>query len=428
MNVMNQESAKGSANSINYADMLLLRFGEFTLKGKNRARFEKTVLRHVQEMIKPYPKVVLAKEFGRIYVELNGEPAASLVEALKNVFGIASVSPVKVAKSELEDIVAVSRHFLEIIAPAPGTTFKVNARRVWKGFPYGSMEMNKLVSTPLLQGYSGLIVDVKSPQLELKVEIRQGHTYIFCENIAGVGGFPLGTNGKAMLLLSGGIDSPVAGWSSMRRGLEVECVHFYSYPYTSELARQKVVDLTRVLSRYAGVIKLHLVPFTEVQTSFTGIGQDNLIITLMRRAMLRITTQLAEREGALAIVTGESLGQVASQTLPSMNVIGRATSLPLLRPLVMMDKSDIVELSKNIGTYELSILPYEDCCTLFVPKSPTTNPNLRIVDKIEATLPGYSELLDAAIEATETVLITPYGDEKPRDGVSAQAGLQEEWF
>ncbi|MEK5398734.1 tRNA uracil 4-sulfurtransferase ThiI [Paenibacillus nitricinens] len=428
MSVINQESAKGSANSIDYADMLLLRFGEFILKGKNRARFEKTVLRHVKEMIKPYPKVILTKEFGRIYVELNGEPATPLVEALKNVFGIASVSPVKVAKSELEDIVAVGRHFLEIIAPAPGTTFKVNARRVWKEFPYGSMEMNKLVSTPLLQGYSGLTVDVKSPQLELKVEIRQGHTYIFCENIAGVGGFPLGTNGKAMLLLSGGIDSPVAGWSSMRRGLEVECVHFYSYPYTSELARQKVVDLTRVLSRYAGVIKLHLVPFTEVQTSFTGIGQDNLIITLMRRAMLRITTQLAEREGALAIVTGESLGQVASQTLSSMNVIGRATQLPLLRPLVMMDKSDIVELSKNIGTYDLSILPYEDCCTLFVPKSPATNPNLRIVDKIEATLPGYAALLEAAIEATETVLITPYGDEKPRDVVSAQAGLQEEWF
>ncbi|MEK3984372.1 tRNA uracil 4-sulfurtransferase ThiI [Paenibacillus sp. FSL K6-3166] len=428
MSVINQESAKGSANSIDYADMLLLRFGEFILKGKNRARFEKTVLRHVKEMIKPYPKVILTKEFGRIYVELNGEPATPLVEALKNVFGIASVSPVKVAKSELEDIVAVGRHFLEIIAPAPGTTFKVNARRVWKEFPYGSMEMNKLVSTPLLQGYSGLIVDVKSPQLELKVEIRQGHTYIFCENIAGVGGFPLGTNGKAMLLLSGGIDSPVAGWSSMRRGLEVECVHFYSYPYTSELARQKVVDLTRVLSRYAGVIKLHLVPFTEVQTSFTGIGQDNLIITLMRRAMLRITTQLAEREGALAIVTGESLGQVASQTLSSMNVIGRATQLPLLRPLVMMDKSDIVELSKNIGTYDLSILPYEDCCTLFVPKSPATNPNLRIVDKIEATLPGYAALLEAAIGATETVLITPYGDEKPRDVVSAQAGLQEEWF
>lgn len=420
--------AAETGNSIEYADMLLLRFGEFTLKGRNRSRFEKTVFRHVKEMIKPYPGVILSKEFGRIYARLNGESARELTDALKNVFGIASISPVKVASSEFDDILAVSRTFLNIIAPAAGTTFKVTARRVWKDFPYGSIEMNRLIATPLLQGYPGLLVDVKAPQLELKIEIREGQTYIFCENITGVGGFPLGTNGKALLLLSGGIDSPVAGWSAMRRGLEVECVHFYSYPYTSELARQKVVDLTRVLSRYAGVIRLHLVPFTEAQTSFTGIGQDNLIITLMRRAMLRIATALAEREGALALVTGDSLGQVASQTLPSMNVIGRATDLPLLRPLVMMDKSEIVEISQSIGTYELSILPYEDCCTLFVPKSPTTNPNMRIVDKIEATLPGYRALLDAAVAGTETVSITPYGDEKPADVVPAQAGIQEEWF
>jgi thiamine biosynthesis protein ThiI len=425
---MRDFTTEAAGSSIEYADMLLLRFGEFMLKGKNRSRFERTVLRHVKEMVKPYPKVELGKEFGRIYVTLNGEPARELAEALKNVFGIASISPVKVARSEFEDILAVSRTFLEIIAPAQGTTFKVSARRVWKEFPHGSIEMNKLIATPLLQGYPGLLVDVKSPQLEMKIEVREDHTYIFCQQIDGVGGFPLGTNGKAMLLLSGGIDSPVAGWSSMRRGLEIECVHFYSYPYTSELARQKVVDLTRVLSRYAGVIKLHLVPFTEVQTSFAGIGQDNLIITLMRRAMLRITTRLAEREGALAVVTGDSLGQVASQTLSSMNVIGRATVLPLLRPLVMMDKSEIVDLSKKIGTYDLSILPYEDCCTLFVPKSPTTNPNLRIIEKIEATLPEYSERLEAAVAGTETISITPYGDEQPSDVVPAQAGLQEEWF
>ena len=424
------ESAAFAAvgNSTDIADLLLLRFGEFMLKGKNRARFEKRILRHVKEMLIPYPKVELTKEFGRIYVELNGEPAQELLSALRNVFGIASISPVKVARSEFEDILAVSSRFLEVIQPAPGTTFKVNARRVWKEFPHGSLEMNKLVSTPLLQGYPGLIVNVNSPQMELRVEIRQAHTYIFCENISAVGGFPLGTNGKAMLLLSGGIDSPVAGWSSMRRGLEIECVHFYSYPYTSELARQKVIDLTRVLSRYAGVIKLHLVPFTEVQTSFTGIGQDNLIITLMRRAMLQIATSLAEKEGALALVTGESLGQVASQTLPSMNVIGRATSLPLLRPLVMMDKSEIVEISKEIDTYDLSILPYEDCCTLFVPKSPSTNPNLRIIEKIEATLPNYSSLLSAAVSLTETLEITPYGKETPESEVGAEERIKEEWF
>ena len=428
MKPMDSAAFAAAGNSADYADLLLLRFGEFMLKGKNRNRFEKRILRHVKEMLIPYPKVQITKEFGRLYVELNGEPAQELLLALKNVFGIASISPVKVAKSELEDILEVSARFLTIIAPEPGTTFKVNARRVWKEFPHGSLDMNKLVSTPLLKGYQGLVVDVNSPQLELRVEIREAHTYIYCENILAVGGFPLGTNGKAMLLLSGGIDSPVAGWSSMRRGLEIECVHFYSYPYTSELARQKVIDLTRVLSRYAGVIKLHLVPFTEVQTSFTGIGQDNLIITLMRRAMLKIATSLAEREGALALVTGESLGQVASQTLPSMNVIGRATQLPLLRPLVMMDKSDIVELSKKMGTYDLSILPYEDCCTLFVPKSPSTNPNLRIIEKIEATLPNYSTLLAEAVALTETIEITPYGNELPESAAGTEERIKEEWF
>lgn len=189
-------TAISGGSSIEYADMLILRFGEFTLKGKNRARFEKTVLRHVKEMVKPYPQVVLSKEFGRIYVQLNGEPAGELAASLKNVFGIASISPVKVSLSEFDDILSASRTFLEIIVPAPGTTFKVNARRVWKEFPHGSIEMNKLISTPLLQGYPGLIVDVKSPQMELKIEIREGHTYIFCENIPGVGGFPLGTNGR----------------------------------------------------------------------------------------------------------------------------------------------------------------------------------------------------------------------------------------
>ncbi|WP_151735866.1 tRNA uracil 4-sulfurtransferase ThiI [Paenibacillus tengchongensis] len=425
---MIEVTTAGAAKSLAYADLLLLRFGEFTLKGKNRARFEKSVLRHVKELLKIYPRAEISKEFGRLYVALNGEPAETLAETLRNVFGIVSISPVKACASRLEDIVETSRAFLERLAPEPGTTFKVDARRVWKAFPHGSLELNKLVSTPLLQGYPGLLVDVKAPQLELKVEVRETQTLIFCENIAGVGGFPLGTSGKAMLLLSGGIDSPVAGWSSMRRGLEVECIHFYSFPYTSELARQKVVDLARVLSRYSGGIKLHLVPFTEVQTAFTGIGQDNLMITLMRRAMLRIATKLAEREGALALVTGDSLGQVASQTLSSMNAIGRTTELPLLRPLVMMDKSEIIDLSKRIGTYELSILPYEDCCTLFVPKSPTTNPNLRILERIEATLPGYNERLDAALEGTETVLITPYGNERPSDGAAMEAGLQEEWF
>lgn len=212
------EPARLAGKSTEYADMLLLRFGEFTLKGKNRSRFEKTMLRHVKEIVKPYPMARLIKEYGRIYVELNGEPAGEMVEALAKVFGISSISPVRAVKPELEEIVEASLRFIERVNPEPGTTFKVNARRVWKDFPHGSQEMNRLVSAPLLKTFPALSVDVRTPMLELRVEVREQYAYIFCENIPAVGGFPLGTNGKAMLLLSGGIDSPVAAWSSMRRG------------------------------------------------------------------------------------------------------------------------------------------------------------------------------------------------------------------
>jgi thiamine biosynthesis protein ThiI len=387
--------------------MLLLRFGEFTLKGKNRNRFEKSILIHVKSVLTSFPAAEIQKEFGRLYILLNGEDAVQMIAKLKKIFGIHSISPVVVCSSQLEQIAETSLAFLKQMELAEGTTFKVTARRAWKAFPHSSHEMNHLIGSPLLKQFPQLKVSMKNPELELRVEIREQGTYIFSEVIPAVGGFPRGSNGKAMLLLSGGIDSPVAGYSSMRRGLEVECVHFFSYPFTSRKAKEKVMELAKALSGYAGEVKLHLVPFTEIQTSFTGLGQDNLIITLMRRSMLRIASMLAEREGALALVTGDSLGQVASQTLPSMNVIGRATELPLLRPLIMMDKIEITEISKQIGTYELSILPYEDCCTLFVPKSPATNPNLRIVERIEASLPNLQGMLEEAVERAETVVLTP---------------------
>ncbi|MDP4096962.1 tRNA 4-thiouridine(8) synthase ThiI [Paenibacillus sp. P96] len=393
---------------MNY-DMLLVRFGEFTLKGRNRGRFERAALSRVKELLRDYPQAKLNHEFGRLYVVLNGEPYEQMIDTLQKVFGIASISPVKVAPLDIDEIAATATALIGEIAPAAGTTFKVHARRVWKEFPHSSQEMNHLIGSPVLRAFPALKVDVRHPQLELRVEVRQQGAYVFSEVIPATGGFPLGTNGKAMLLLSGGIDSPVAAWSSMRRGLEVECVHFYSYPYTSELAKEKVIDLAKVLAGYAGRIKLHLVPFTDIQTSFTRTGQDNLIITLMRRSMLRIATKLAEREGALALVTGDSLGQVASQTLSSMNVIGRATELPMLRPLVMMDKNDIIDIAQKIGTYELSILPYEDCCTLFVPKSPSTNPNLLVVERIEASLRELPAMIDQAVEATETLVLEANG-------------------
>lgn len=400
------------------------------LKGKNRARFEKTIITQVRSLLKPHPGASLRKEFGRLYVDLGGESHIELIAVLKRVFGVTSISPVKVTPSETDQIVETAVAFMDERESEfkDGTTFKVNARRVWKEFPNSSHEMNHLVGSPILRKFQQLSVDVRQPDIELRVEIRDQGTYIFSEVIPAVGGFPLGTNGKAMLLLSGGIDSPVAAWSSMRRGLEVECVHFYSYPFTSQRAKEKVIDLARALADHAGTIKLHLVPFTEIQTAFTQLGQDNLIITLMRRSMLRIATKLAERERALALITGDSLGQVASQTLPSMNVIGRATDLPLLRPLVMMDKQEIITLSKQIGTYDISILPYEDCCTLFVPKSPTTNPNLRIVDKIEATMSQLPEWVEQAVEKTETITLHAGENFMITNQQDEVNDMKEEWF
>ncbi|MDN4620522.1 tRNA 4-thiouridine(8) synthase ThiI [Paenibacillus sp. PsM32] len=403
-------------------DRLILRLGEITLKGKNRSRFEKTISEHVRAVLRPYPKAHVRREYGRMYVETGGESVEALIQVLKNVFGIMDIIPVKQTLPQLDDIIAAAIELIGEQHIDQLTTFKVSVKRVWKEFPHSSQEMNHLVGSPVLRAYPLLKVDVRQPQIELRVEIRDGAAYIYSELIPAVGGFPRGSNGKAMLLLSGGIDSPVAGWQSMRRGLEVECIHFHSYPFTSERAKEKVVDLTRVLAGYAGVVKLHVVPFTEIQTAFTTTGQDNLMITLMRRAMLRIATKIAEQQKGLALITGESLGQVASQTLSSMNAIERATELPILRPLVMTGKDEIIQIAKEIGTYDLSILPYEDCCTLFIPKSPTTNPNLRIIEKVESFL-ELEPMIERAVEQTEVLTI-----EAGSPLQLASTVINEDWF
>lgn len=408
-------------------EMLLLRFGEITVKGKNRSRFEKAALSHVKSLLRAFPGTEAIHEYGRIYVRLNGQAADPVISSLKNIFGLTSISPVKVSPSKLEDIVGIAVDFVKSIPADKYKTFKVHGRRVFKGFPHSSQELNHLVGGPVLSACPHLKVDVHHPDLELRVEVRERVTYLFCEVIPAAGGFPLGTNGKAMMLLSGGIDSPVAGYSAMRRGLEIECVHFHSYPYTSKKAEEKVLELAQVLSGFSGRIKVHLVPFTDIQTSLAKTGQDNLIITLMRRSMLRIATKLAEKNGALALVTGDSLGQVASQTLASMNVIGKVTDLPLLRPLVMMDKEDIISMAKRIGTYDISILPYEDCCTLFVPKSPATNPNLRIVEHVEKELADLDHMIEAAVENTESVIVKPHVIIRKNQKDEPEV-VQEQWF
>ncbi|WGU97069.1 tRNA uracil 4-sulfurtransferase ThiI [Paenibacillus dendritiformis] len=393
---------------MNY-DMILLRYGELAIKGKNRGRFEKAAYQHVKFVLAPFPQAKIIRVYGRMYVELNGEPIDEVVGALRRVFGIVSLSPVKRAPSELEPIVETALQLMAEMNPGENTTFKVTARRAWKAFPHGSQEMNHLVGAPILRQYPQLTVDVRKPDIELHVEVREEGTYLFNEVIPGAGGFPLASNGRAMLLLSGGIDSPVAGYQALRKGLEIEAIHFHSYPFTSERAKQKVLDLAQVLANYAGRIRVHLVPFTEIQTRLHQEAPDNLMITLMRRAMMRISTRLAEQRKAGALILGDSLGQVASQTLGSMNVIGRVTDLPLLRPLVTMDKNEIIRIAEQIGTYDLSILPYEDCCTLFVPKSPSTNPNLRVVEYAEHSMKDYEALLEAAVAQTESLVLRAGG-------------------
>lgn len=403
---------------------LLVRLGELTLKGRNRGRFEALMLGKIKEALAAYPQLQYESSFGRVYMKLNGSDADAIMTRLSDVFGIQTISPVLRTGHDLEEIRRAALSVLQAHRPVPAT-FKMSVKRAWKGFPHDSMEMNHLVGAHVLRNTPALRVDVREPDVELRLDIQSQGVFVYCSVTDGAGGFPLGMNGKAMLLLSGGIDSPVAGWMAMRKGLEIEAVHFHSYPFTSQQATDKVVALATRLAYYGGKIKLHLVPFTELQTLLAQQKQDHLIITLMRRYMLRIAQRLAERAGALAIVTGDSLGQVASQTLGSMNVIGRATELPLLRPLVMMDKLEIIRISERIGTYETSILPYEDCCTLFVPKSPATNPNLRVVESVEHMHGAELErLVGEAVAGTETIVLTADGALRAKPAPAAE----DRWF
>jgi thiamine biosynthesis protein ThiI len=394
---------------MNY-DMVIVRFGEITIKGRNRNRFETMLVTQIKLALSEFPNLDYERGYARVYLRLNGESYEQVAKRLRDIFGIMSFSPVMRSGQELEQIRECSLGLIRSLNPAP-KTFKVSVKRGWKQYPHDSVEMNHLVGAHVLRNTPDLKVDIRQPVVELKIDIQHESTYIYCMVEKAAGGFPLGMNGKAMLLLSGGIDSPVAGWMAMRKGLNVEAVHFHSYPFTSEQAKEKVVTLAKRLAHYSGKIKLHLVPFTDVQTKLAQSGHDSLIITLMRRAMLRITEALAEQRGALAIVSGDSLGQVASQTLGSMNVIGRAASLPLLRPLVMMDKQDIIGYAEKIGTFQTSILPFEDCCTLFVPKSPAIHPDLTLVERIEAYIGEELErLIEEAIQGTELIVLKEDGE------------------
>jgi len=400
------------------ASTVIIRFGEFTLKGKNRSFFENTLVNVIRRRMKAFPDVEVQHASGRVILKLNGTPFGQVAGVIDTVFGLSSYSPAELCAADADAIRETALAVMKSLSPPPAT-FKVKVRRAHKGFPLTSMEMNHVVGRHVLVNMPGLKVDLHNPDVELNVEIRDNGAYVFCETFQAQGGFPLGTNGRAMLLLSGGIDSPVAGFLAMRRGLHVEAVHFHSFPYTSERAKQKVVELAERLAVYSDGMTLHMVPFADIQTRLKQLGNEKLLVTMVRRAMMRITNRLAERHNCRAIVTGESLGQVASQTLASLAAIERAADLPVLRPLIMMDKQEIIRIAEKIGTFPISIQPYEDCCTLFVPKSPATNPNIAVVERIERRADWMEEEIEKAVGQTETIRVgDPSGAGRKEESVA----------
>lgn len=380
---------------------LLIRFGEISLKGKNRGYFENMLYTNIKSALAGLPGCRAERTHSRVFVETADNETAEVLARLGKVFGIVSISPVIEVAPDMESIrqaaLAEVRRLFK-----PGLTFKVETKRADKGFPLKSPEVSRQVGGFLLKNIPGLSVDVHQPDLLLEIEIREDAAYLFTEKLPGPGGLPVGVSGKALLLLSGGIDSPVAAWYALKRGVTLEAVHFHSPPFTSERSREKVVDLCRVLLPYGGPRKLHVVHFTEIQKELRQKCPERLMVTLMRRMMFRIADRLAQKRGALALYTGESLGQVASQTMESMNVIQRVTSLPVLRPLIGLDKEEIVAVARRIDTYPISVRPYEDCCTIFLPANPATRPRLLDVEEAEKLL-DVEALVEDALVRTETV-------------------------
>jgi tRNA uracil 4-sulfurtransferase len=386
-------------------DRILIRYGELSTKGRNRNKFIDKLKKSINRALSNYPTAEIEADRERMYVLVGNEKIEDIVAALKNIFGIQSFSPAVKLEKDVETMKRVSRELVQNLYQ-PGMTFKVTGKRIDKTFELGTDQINQEFGSYLLKNIEGSKVNVRQPDINLRIEVRNEAAYLFCENILGAGGYPVGSNGKAMLMLSGGIDSPVAGFLSLKRGIEIEGVHFFSPPFTSERAKQKVIDLTEKLSQISGSIKLHVVPFTEIQQLIQDQVPSNYTMTTTRRLMLRITDELRRRQEALAIITGESLGQVASQTLESMNTINQVTNTPILRPLVMMDKTEIIGLAQKIDTYDISIRPYEDCCTIFVPSSPKTKPKLDKVQHFESFV-DFEPYIQKAVDNTELIIIKP---------------------
>ncbi len=386
----------------------LIKYAEIAIKGKNRYLFEDALVNNIRYQLRNIDgEFVVRKENGRIYVDAEGEyDFDETVGVLQRVFGIVGICPVVVVEDEGFDKLAKDViDFVETTYPDKNFTFKVNARRARKNYPMTSMEINAAIGEKILEAYPDTKVDVHNPEVMINIEIRP-MIYIYSVEIEGPKGMPLGTAGKGMLLLSGGIDSPVAGYMIAKRGVELEATYFHAPPYTSERAKQKVVDLAKKVARYSGPIKLHVVNFTDIQLAiYEKCPHDELTI-IMRRYMMKIAEHFAKEDKCLGLITGESIGQVASQTMQSLAATNEVCTMPVYRPLIAMDKQDIVKISENIDTYETSILPFEDCCTIFVAKHPVTKPNVAYIKKSEEKLKDViDDLMKNAIDTTEVIVV-----------------------
>ena len=396
---------------MNY-DHILIRYGEISTKGRNRNKFVDKLRKSVRIALTSFPKVKIRAERDRMYVKLNGEDVQEINMALKNIFGIQSFSPAIKVKRDIEQMKVAALALVES-RYKEGQTFKITPKSSDKTFELDTDGINQTFGGHILENIAGIKVDVKNPDINLKIEVRKEAIYLSCENILGAGGLPVGSSGKAMLMLSGGIDSPVAGYLAMKRGVEIEAVHFFSPPFTSERSKEKVIDLAKKLAEIYGSMKLHIVPFTEIQQTIKEQIPENYSMTSTRRFMLRITDEIRKKQEALAIITGENLGQVASQTMESMYAINEVTNTPILRPLITMDKNDIIKIAKEIDTYDISIRPFEDCCTIFVPASPKTKPKRDKVQHYESFF-DFESLIEEAVQETEILTIKPDSKLEPR--------------
>jgi thiamine biosynthesis protein ThiI len=386
----------------------LIKYGEIAIKGRNRYIFENVLVDEIRNRLNKIARFKVNKEQGRIYAEpLEEVDEEEVINELQKVFGIIGIMPVVVLEdSDFDNIKSACVEFIDSQYEDKNFTFKVEARRADKKYPMNSMEIAQEMGAHLLHSFDTLKVDVKKPEVKLWIEIRS-MTYIYSRIYKGLGGMPVGTNGRARLMLSGGIDSPVAGWMVAKRGVKIDAIYYHSHPYTSDRAKQKVIDLAKIVSQYSGDIKLHVIPFTDIQLYIYEKCPHEQLTIIMRRIMMQIAEKVAIQNEDMALITGESIGQVASQTIQSLVTTNAVCDMPVFRPLIGFDKQFIVDISQEIGTYETSILPYEDCCTVFVAKHPATKPSLKAVEKFERRLENIEDMIEEAINNVEIIDVKP---------------------